>query len=325
MASLTDFLGSAVFASAPAALADLARLEGRQIDELRLFATIEECAGQLYEHVPLYVLPVGEAAGFPVGLHLRPEDVAAGRLAFVSIQGPGQLIEIASSPRHLAALSLLRVEGFSQETGETDELDDAVAAAAAAFGEDFFAPGRNGRFRSDEAESVAVRRFGPTPSSCTEALLFADDRQERRRIMHEGRAAEPRCMELHMRAALDADLGDAERAAAAALALSCHHHTAFETRLPRFYAAGRALLERVPEAFSETARRDLATADDQERMRWAADEGQRGDLALAVKLLADMCHQRNDYQSALPSIREHFEGLGWHWALALCELRAAAA
>jgi hypothetical protein len=323
MTLISGFLATEVFGASPHDLDDLRRLEGRNFHELSLLSSIEECRAEMTPATPVYVLPVGAAAGFLIGLHLRPQDVAARRLAFVSIRDDASAIEFAPSPRYLVMLSLLRLEGAALQRGSTGRLDDAVRQSEEIFGKGFFVPGTHGDFVRSQAEEIALAELGPTPAGCLDAAAFAVDARERRERLREGIAADPGCMALRIRLALDyAVSGDDGTAATETVAaLECYHHTAYGSDIDRIYDEGRALLQRVPHLFPEVARRDLLTTDEQDRMRWIIELYGNGDAELGAKLLSDMCHERADYDSVLPLFRRHFERLGWDWALRLCDLR----
>jgi hypothetical protein len=323
MTLISDFLANNVFGVTTPDLADFAKLEGCDLHELTLFNDIEDCKAVLRSSTPVYVLPVGGAAGFPIGLHLRPKDIAERRLAFVSIQDETTLIEFAGSPRHLVTLSLLRMEGVAMETDDTEALDEAVRKCNEIFGPNFFVPGTHGTFAREDAEEIAADEFGPAPAYCFEAAVFAEDRQERRRFLREGIEMEPGCMALHTKLAIDyAKTGDEQPAAIeTAAALGCYHHTAYITNLDKLYAQGRALLDQYPDVFSEFDKKDLLMTDERDRLRWVIELYEAGEVELGTKLLCDMCHTLTDYDSVLPIFRRHFEKLDWQWALELCNLR----
>ena len=323
MTLISDFLANNVFGVTTEDLADFAKLEGCDLRELTLFGDIEDCKVALSSSMPLYVLPVGGSAGFPIGLHLRPKDIAERRLAFVSVQDETTLIEFAGSPRHLVTLSLLRTEAFAMETGDTETLDEVVRKCRDMFGPSFFTPGAHGTFTWEDVEEIAAEKFGSTPLDCFEAALFAKDQQERRRFLREGIEMEPGCMALHTKLAMDyAKTGEEQPAAIeTAAALGCYHHTAYTTNLDKLYTQGRTLLDQYPDVFSEFDKKDLLMTDERDRLRWVTELYEAGEVEPGTKLLCDMCHKLMDYDSVLPIFRRHFEKLDWQWALALCNLR----
>lgn len=322
--SITQWLEQNIYRdTAPAELSVLEQLCGRQVGSARFFSSLDDCLGAIVPWTPLYCLPIGEYGGFFVALHLRPSDIASGRMGVLSLNGDDAMIEIANSISHLAFLGIARQEGLVNKEGPNESFDRALISVRDVFGDAFYRPGSFGDFGSEEAEGIAALRFGGTPSYYDTAAFFEDDTQEKLGLLLKGVQAEPRCMTLHIELAqLHAEQGDDHAAAGAvSRSLACYHHTAYGADLDEHYEFGQRLLSTLPELFSAEACRDLTTTDEKDRLSWVMELYQSNDVEAATKLLCDMSYERADYDSVLPIFRKHFEKLGWDWALSLCNLR----
>jgi hypothetical protein len=154
--------------------------------------------------------------------------------------------------------------------------------------------------------------------------VFEEDPDQKLEWLRQGIALEPGCMAFHLQAArLHVERGERPQGATAlAAALKCYHHTSYENDLAADYELGRELSREFPNEFTDFDRRDLATTNDKPRLLWVTELYQQGEVEPATKLLADMCHEMEDYDSVLHLFRKHFEKLGWAWAEALCDFRS---
>ncbi|MBN1810475.1 MAG: hypothetical protein JXA14_01420, partial [Anaerolineae bacterium] len=141
-----------------------------------------------------------------------------------------------------------------------------------------------------------------------------------------GAVAAPECLYLHWELARRyAQQGEFTAAAQSfARSLACYHHTGYGVRCEEYYALGRELLEKVPAAFSATARQDLTLDDGAARMRWLVSLFQAGEVETSVKLLSDFRYDSGTdlHPLVFAFIRQHYEALGWTWAVAWCDLCA---
>ena len=320
---IADFLRQRIYPSAPPALEILARFAGRTIPHTTFDETIQQARQRVEPWMPLYSLPIGEHAGFHIGVHLRPTEVQGSRVAVLRLESAGSIIEVSPSPEHLIYLSLARREGeLSQEPDE--EFSREVEAVQAVLGADFYKTGSQGQFSDDQAQDVAARVIGPSLEYFYSSALFADDNAQKLELLERGVAKEPGCMALHLLAAQAHVERDEQPQAAVrcAQSLKCYHHTSYEDDLESYYETARSLLEQFPGEFDDDDRRDLDTyGDDKARLLWITELYSAGRVELATKVLCDMCHALQDYESVLHIFRKHFEKLGWSWGLALCEFR----
>jgi len=304
----------------------LDRLGDKQVGNARFYADLDECMTNIEVWMPIYFLPIGVEAGLPIGIHLRPSDVAAGRLAIILAVQEDSMIEVAGSLRHYVYRCLAQIEGFVNREGRPlPSLEQGVSLANRLFGKDFYQVGSHGNFTVDEADELASKQFGGTPEIYFEAARTEDDALKKIVILEQGSAVEPECMEFYTNAAeLHYKLDNKRRAAKTLVrSLKCLHHTCYSTDLDEYYQMGRSLLDAMPDAFSEEARRDLTTIGEKDRLSLVMALYQDEQVVEATKKLCDLCHSFRDYNSPLEILRKHYSKLGWDWALALCEFRSA--
>lgn len=308
-------------------LRDLQALDsfsGETVGNTTFYKGLDECVANIEDWMPIYFFPVAVESGFHIGIHLRPLDVSAGRLAFMMAVDESQLIEVAVSLQHYIFRSLARQEGYVNETGPLSYFEQSVSVVKRILGTDFYKPGRYGKFSEDDANEVVSKVFGKAPSDYHEAAMFEDDIHKKLAILEEGIKAEPGCMKLYINATELYNELDNENLAAQTLikSLKCFHHTCYSSDLDDYYDTGRSLLEAVPDIFPDEARRDLTTTDEESRFKLITTLYQNEQVAEATKMLCDMCHSFGDYNSVLNILRKHYSKLKWDWALALCDLRS---
>lgn len=304
----------------------LDRLGGKRVANATFYADLDECMTNIELWMPIYFLPIGVESGLPIGIHLRPSDVAAGRLAIILAVEEDAMIEVAGSLRHYVYRCLAQKEGFVNEEGTlVPSFEQGVSLANRLFGKDFYQSGSHGNFTVDEADELASKQFGGTPEVYHEVARTEDDALKKLAILEQGLAVEPECMKLYINAAkLHYELDNKRRAAETLVrSLKCFHHTCYGTDLDEYYEMGRSLLHAMPDAFSEEARRELITVEEKDRLNLVMDLYQDEQVVEATKMLCDLCHSLGDYNAPLEILRKHYSKLGWDWALALCELRSA--
>jgi hypothetical protein len=300
----------------------LGQLAGRKLGDATFFPDIAEATDAIESWMPLYYLPLGRYND-GLGLHLRPQDVSQGRLAFMWADDEHAMIEIGGSPEQLTHLVLLAEEGLAHEYDDRASLDAAVAEASRVFGPGFHRPGAHGSFKAEDRWRILIDKFGGAPYAFEFAAITADEPQQRLDSYRAGIAAEPGCLRMYAGAVKAlVELGRRREAAdELARSLECYHHTAYITDLDEYFDLGRSLLGEFPEPFSEDARWTLTEKDPRKWARRAGELFNAGQTGRADKLLNDVCYGTGDYASALPAFRKHYEALGWKWALALCRLR----
>ena len=298
---------------------------GEMVGNTTFYADLDECGAHIEPWMPIYFFPIGVESGFHIGIHLRPSDVAAGRLAIIRAVDEAEMIEVAISLRHYIFRCLANQEGYVNETGPLSYFDQSVSVVNRIFGKDFYQPGRYGKFTTDEADEVVSKLFDRACYSYHEAALFEEDIQKKLAILEQGIAAESGCMNLYINAAnLHYELNEHKRAAEILVqSLRCLHHTCYSTDLDEYYEMGRLLYQDMPDAFPEEAHRDLTTIDEEERLKLVMALYQDEQVVEATKILCDLCHSFQDYNSVLEILRKHYSKLGWNWALALCDLRTS--
>lgn len=309
--------------SAPQSLEALDHPTGQKIGNTQFYSGLEECADHLEPWMPIYFLPIGvEACYFDIGIHLRPPDVAAGRLAVIS-SDEAQMIEVARSLKDYVFRSVAILEGAVNENGPREAFNESVSRANLVFGENFYEPGRHGEFGEGDVEDLLIKLSMGEPYAYQMLAFFEEDTQEKLRVLEEGVKVEPGCMYLHASAAQAyKELGEDKRAAeAVARSLKCYRHTAYHTDLQEYYEMGRSLLKAQPDIFPGETHWDLAIGDEKERMELVMRLYQNGEVDDATKILCDMCYEFRDYSSVLDILQKHYSKLGWDWALALCDLR----
>ena len=321
---LTAFLQARIYGGEPhPGLSRLSQLAGHRIGDTTFDRTVAESRQRLEPWMPLFFVPIGEAGGFHMGVHLRPSDVRSRRLAILQVQSPGAIMEISGSLEHLVYWSLAYQEGAGRGRVRPN-FPEYLSRAQQVFGEDFYQPGRHGRFSDDEAQQVTASVHGGSADYYFGSQVFESDPGAKLEALKQGMKAEPECMAFYLRAArLHVERGERLQAASMlARALDCYHHTSYEDSLEKDYALAGQLLKEFPGEFSDVNRRDLETTTDKQRLLWVTELYQDGKVELATKILCDMCHDMRDYDSVLHLFRKHFEKLSWDWGLALCEFRA---
>jgi hypothetical protein len=305
------------------ALRQLDAIAGQKIARTRFLPDLSAVRGAIQEWMPVFFLPIAQADD-PWGLHLRPADVQARRLAVLKAPAPGEFVEIAATPGQVAYLALLGDEGYGNGGKMLSSLPGSVAATNKVFGADFYKVGRHGNFQSGDEPLVMIDAFGGTPAAFATQAALADDDAAALPLWQRGVALGTGSLKLHAGAARALlALGRREDAARhAAQSLDCYHHTAHDVALDDYFEEVRPLLDEFPKQFSEDAAWQLREGDPRKWARRAADLFKHGEPARADKLLNDVCHGTGDYPSALGAFRQHYAALGWDWALALCDLRA---
>jgi hypothetical protein len=300
------------------------RLGGHEVGGVRLFQTRDDCRQAIEPWMPIFFLPAGQAT-FTVGIHLRPSDVAKNRLAFMTADDEGEMIEVASSLQSLVYRGLAESEGYTNETGKVpDWVKSSIAEANRVFGADFYQFGRHGKFKSPQTDRMLVDVLGGAAYGFWDLATSLDDPKKQLDVYERGIAVEPGCLALYAGAveALVA-LGDRRRAAEQfARSLACYHHTAYTTNLADYFELGRSLSKEFPDLFDDDARWVLSEQDPRNWARRAGELFKAGAVERADKVLNDMCYGIRDYDGAVGAFRKHYERLGWKWALALCDLRA---
>jgi hypothetical protein len=315
--SIAGFLHDEIGISDERTLRAFDALAGKRICGARFYADIAECRASVEDSMPLFVLPVAYFS-VSMGLHLRPSDVAKGRLAFIEFED--ELIEVAGSIDQFVFRALAKREAFMNEGYDDPEFAPSVALANSIFGSDFYVPGQLGT--GDLDEHLMVRRFGGTLLAFA-GKAAAGDPAKRRRWYAEGAKLEPGCLHMHAGIArMSVELGDRGGAAdAMARSLACYHHTAYVTYLDDHYELGRALLKEFPDRFSAENAWDLNERDMIKRTERVGELYHAGNIEAADKLLNDNCYDVHNYFKSVDIFRKHYEELGWRWALALCDLR----
>jgi hypothetical protein len=321
---LSGFLQQRLGFQRSKSLEALDRIAGQKFGEAAFYMDLDETRSNLRTWMPLFFLPVATVT-FPTGLHLRPSDVAAGRLAFIRSEDGPEFIEIAGSLEQLVYLALLGQEAYGNyQDRVVPSFYDSVAKANRVFGEQFYEKGLHGRFLSDEVARVMIEAFGGTSEAFDFIAVFAETPAEQFKWYERGITIEPNCLHLYAGAVkamieLNDHRGAAERFARS---LDCYHHTAYSTDLAQYFELGRSLMKEFPDLFSEDARWALGEPDPRNWARRAGELFNAGEVERADKILNDMCYGIRDYSGAIGAFRKHYEKLGWEWALALCELRS---
>lgn len=232
------------------------------------------------------------------------------------------MIDHAHSVRAYVHRELLVAEA------EGENLDLDIRTAREFFGASFY------REQYDPAslehvERVMIDEYGGAAADYVELAKLAALRKspgERIDWLKRGAGAVPECMYFHRELArLYRQQGESTAAAHSfARSLKCYHHTGCGLRPEEYYTLGRELLEEVPVAFSDAARRDLTLEDGEARMRWLVSLFREGNAATSVKLLSDFRYDsRTDLHPVLfEFLRLHYEELDWEWALAWSDLCA---
>ncbi len=307
--------------SAKSALLD--KLAGERIGRTTMLAGLDAARAAIEPWMPIFYLPVA-ATSVGVGLHLRPADVRAHRLAFCAAHAPGQFVETALTIEQLIYLGLLGPEGYGNGGKKMPEsFAPSVAKANEIFGAGFYEPGRHGKFHSGDEPLVMLEAFGGTPEAIDTQATLADTAAEKLALWQRGVALSTESLAMYAGAARSAlELGQRKEAAElVARSLDCYHHTAFEVDLDEYFELGRGLLHEFPKAFGEDAAWQLQTTDPRAWPKRAAELFKAGQVERADKLLNDTCHGTGNYNVALGAFRKHYEALGWDWALTLCDLR----
>jgi tetratricopeptide (TPR) repeat protein len=304
-------------------LSRLGALAGRHIGRTDFLADLEAARNALEPWMPIFVLPTA-ATVFEVGLHLRPADVRAQRLAFCCAHSPGVFVETALSLEQLVYVGLLGQEGYGADGNMPPDFASSVAEANKMFGVDFYEPGRHGKFTSGDEPWIMVEEFGGTPEAIDTLAVLARKSDEKLALWERGIALGTDSLAMYAGAArILLGLGRRKEAAERiARSLECYHHTAFEVDLEEYFETARKLLGEFPALFSEDTAWQLNTPDPRLWAKRAAQLFEAGQVERADKLLNDLCHGTGDYTAALGAFRKHYQALSWDWALALCELRS---
>ncbi len=301
----------------------LNRLDGESIVLHRFDTDVDRRLSAWDGHAATYLLtrhllPIAECAHLTVGLHLLPTHVEQARVAVAQFDPEReQLIDHAHSMRAYLHRELLNADL------DGDDIRDDLEIARALFGDEFYETPAS-QVSPDYVERTMIGTYGGAAADYKDLAFLARSRNERVDWLKRGAEAAPECLYFHWELArLYAEREAFETAAQHfARSLTCYHHTACTVRAEAYYALGRELLERVPAAFSETARRDVMLAEGKARMRWLVSLVEQGDLATSVKLLSDFRYDSG--ADAHPMLfkfqRAHYEALGWTWASAWCDL-----
>jgi hypothetical protein len=323
LTSIAAFLQQRLHYPDSDSLSRLGALAGRHIGRTDFLADVTTARKALEPWMPIFFLPAATTA-FDVGLHLRPADVRAHRLAFCSAHAPGVFVETALSPEQLVYVGLLGQEGYGADGEMPPDFASSVVEANKMFGAGFYEPGRHGKFYSGDEPRIMLEAFGGTPEAIDTLATLAHKPGEKLALWERGIALDTDSLAMHAGAArVLLELGRRKEAAErAGRSLLCYHHTAFEVDLEEYFEITRDLLGEFPELFSEDATWQLKTPDPRLWARRAADLFAAGQVERADKLLNDLCHGTGDYSSVLGAFRKHYQALGWDWALALCDLRS---
>jgi hypothetical protein len=272
-----------------------------------------------------YFFPIAERAEITVGLHLLPSYVARGRCAVAQFDPESdRLMDHAYSLRAYIHRELLEADV------EGDDIDEDLKIAREVFGKDFY-QALPDQVPYDDVERAMIDKYGGAAVDYKDLAWMAkgascQSSDAQIEWLKRGAEAVPECMDFHRELArLYAAQGRSKAAALCfARSLACHHHTAYGWRPERYYALGRELLDRVPPAFSNTARRDLTLTDGEVRMRWLISLFQQGDVETSLKLLSDFRYDSGTdlHPILFAFLRRHYEALRWSWALAWCDLCA---
>lgn len=310
------------YPAASDSLAKLDQLAGKQIARTAFHADLEEARAAIQPWMPVYFLPAA-AASVTVGVHLRPGDVKAHRLAFVAADDPGEFIEVAQSLEQAVYLALLGDEGFGNGSRMLASLPASVETANRVFGADFYRPGRNGNFQSGDEPIVMNHVFGGTTSSLLNQAEMADEPAEALKLWERAIALENGCLAVFAGAArVLLEQGQRRKAAEyAGRSMDCYHHTAFEVDLDEYFELVRPLQQEFPDLFGEDATWQLQERDPRQWARRAGELSKSGQFERSDKLLNDICQGTGDYNAVLDAFRKNYTALGWDWALALCDLR----
>jgi hypothetical protein len=323
MSSLGEFLHEQVQLPAPAEdLKRLTALAGEEIGNTFFYSSLDEAVDAIEPWMPIYFLPIGLEASFHVGIHLRPSDVQAGRLA-VARGDDAELIEVANSLGDYVLLCVATLHAVVNEQGPLRAFDESVKRANRIFGDDFYVLERNGDLGRGEVETLLLTEGRGSADAYRVAALNEDDEAARIRIYEQGVEQAPGCLHLHAKLAELYHQRKADVRAANALsnALDCYHHTAYFTDLKDFARLGRRIAKAAPETVSESAQRELSASGVKDRTRFALQQADDGNVENSIKLLCDLGHDARNYGAVLDVLREHYKQLDWRWASALCTLR----
>jgi hypothetical protein len=208
------------------------------------------------------------------------------------------------------------------------DIDQDLKVARKVFGDDFYRE-QYSQSSFDYLEQTMINAYsGATVDYRDPARSAALRKSPDEQIdwLKQGAEAVPECMYFHWELAqLYSQQGDSAAAAQSfARSQECYHHTASRLRPEDYYALGCELLEKVPSAFSDTARRDLTLADGEARMRWLVSLFQERKGETSVKLLSNFRYDSGTdlHPILFEFLRLHYEELRWQWALAWCDLCA---
>lgn len=253
--------------------------------------------------VPIFFFPFGEMHDDLLGFHLLPRRVEWQHLT-VAKAGLRGVQEIAANFPEYVHRALSYIEALHHEDLEDPaaHMHKAVALVNAAFGPDFYRPGRRGPFDTNAVEATVYQ-----PQS---SIMSA---QISRTYEYVGR-------------------GEVERAARSFVrSMGCYHYTSMlatpsdRSELQAYFALGRELQTQAPELFTEKIRRELSLEDDADRVAWMIDLWAEGACKLSLKALCDLCYVRGSWQHPIiyDLLMAHFFKLKMPWAATLLEWRGA--
>lgn len=306
--------------------AQLDRLAGKEIGSggVAFLRHVDDMQRVIEPWVPIHLLPIAYESGAPVGLHVRPADVDAGRISVLLGIGSTALSAIAMSLEAFVFRAVARVEAeVNDGDAETDELDAAIKVAASVYGREFYAPGWKEGFGVDDLEDVMVERFGGSPHDFSVLAGPVPAVDEKLEILRRGLMTDPAWLDLHAQCAkLLADRKDWNSAAdEAAASLACYYHTAAVTDTGQHVTFCRDLVGKSSGPHRERLQAALPPEAPQERLERVSALVDERKLVEAEKALADLCYDLSDYISTLEAFERLYAKLEWAWGTALCGLR----
>jgi hypothetical protein len=307
-------------------LAQLKELAGATLGDARFYGTVEEASRAIEPWMPIHILPIGVFSTMHVGLHLRPPDIAARRLAVLCVFSAPEMIEVASTIDDYAFWVVAQMEaGAIDEEGQLDdELKETVAKARKLFGRSFYKPGERDTFDTLDVEHFMVAERGGSLRALDVHAQHAESLRDRLKFVEQALDIDPGSLHFHAwrTEVLDQLRRGRAAAEAAAASLRCYHHTAFRTDLGEQWEAARRLLGKTPAAFDDDSKEALRIVDDsQARMDRVEALVDAGRLDQAELTLANLCYDGRDYVTFLQLFKALYEKLGWGWAAALSGLR----
>jgi hypothetical protein len=327
--TLGSFIRSAGLGSAGENLARaLDQLAGKEIGSggSVFFRNLKDARAMIEPWVPIHMLPIGYEAGAPIGLHIRPAGVQAGRFGVLLGVGGTALAEVATSLDAYVFRAAAHVEAEVNDGDADDEdLQAAVTTTSAAYGPDFYKPGWMKGFGVDDLEDIMVERFGGSPYDFSILSNPEPAPDGKLAILRKGLSSDPGSLHLHAQCArLLADKKDWDAAAREAIdSLGCYFHTAAVTDTADHLAFCRGLIKKVAAAQSGKLQDSLPPETPQERLQQVGTLIDERRLADAEKALADLCYDLADYVSTVEVFDNVYRKLEWSWGRALCGLRSS--